>query len=64
MGCNGEGVTWQPRYVFEQLVQYIERGEVKPQVARVYPLSEICTAQQDFVGKTMPGKLVLTVPRR
>ncbi|MBP0047608.1 alcohol dehydrogenase family protein [Marinobacterium sp. AK62] len=58
------GSTWQPRYVFEQLVQYIERGEVKPQVARVYPLSEIRTAQQDFVGKTMPGKLVLTVPRR
>jgi NADPH:quinone reductase-like Zn-dependent oxidoreductase len=48
--------------VFENLVGYIERGEIRPVVARTYPLSEIARAQQDFLDKKFTGKLVLIPP--
>lgn len=54
MGC-----TYQPVVVFENLVRYIEAGEIRPIVSRTYPLAEIETAQQEFLAKTYPGKLVL-----
>ncbi|MFT7475814.1 MAG: NADPH:quinone reductase-like Zn-dependent oxidoreductase [Verrucomicrobiales bacterium] len=57
MGC-----TYQPREVFENLVTYIERGEIRPIVAAVYPMSEIVTAQQTFLEKSLAGKLVLLPP--
>ena len=53
------GSTWQPRQVFENLIGYIERGEVRPVVAKTYPLAEIVQAQQDFMAKGFAGKLVL-----
>lgn len=57
------GSTWQPRQVFENLIGYIERGEIRPLVARSYPLSDIVQAQEDFMAKKFTGKLVL-IPRR
>ena len=57
------GCTWQPRLVFENLVRYIERGELKPLVAREYPLEQIATAQTDFINKKFVGKLVLIPPQ-
>ncbi|MBS7663730.1 alcohol dehydrogenase family protein [Pseudomonas lalucatii] len=57
------GCTYQPRAVFENLVRYIERGEISPVVARSYPLAEIVQAQQDFMAKKFVGKLVLVPPR-
>ncbi len=54
MGC-----TYQPREVFENLVRYIEAGEIRPMVSNTYPLTDIAKAQQDFLDKTYPGKLVL-----
>ncbi len=56
------GCTWQPRSVFENLVRYIERGEIRPLVAAEYPLREIAQAQQDFLAKGYVGKLVLVPP--
>ena len=53
------GCTHQPRHVFENLIGYIERGEIAPLVARSYPLAEIAQAQRDFMGKGFIGKLVL-----
>ncbi len=53
------GCTWQPREVFENLVGYIERGEIRPLVSRTYPLADIVQAQQDFMDKKFVGKLVL-----
>ena len=53
------GCTWQHRHVFENLIGYIERGEIKPLVSATYPLQKIATAQQDFIDKRYPGKLVL-----
>lgn len=55
------GCTHQEAAVFEDLVGYIERDEIKPVVARTYPLRDIALAQQDFAAKTFTGKLVLVV---
>ncbi len=55
------GCTYQDEVVFENLVGYVERGEIRPVVARTYPLSEIVQAQRDFVAKRFVGKLVLIV---
>ncbi|SFG39506.1 alcohol dehydrogenase family protein [Neptunomonas qingdaonensis] len=57
------GCTYQPRSVFENLIQYIERGEIKPLIAKTYPLQQISEAQQDFMAKKFIGKLVLLPPR-
>lgn len=57
------GCTAQHPDVFGNLVGYIERGEIKPLVARVYPLSEIVTAQQEFQLKKHVGKIVLVPPQ-
>jgi NADPH:quinone reductase-like Zn-dependent oxidoreductase len=53
------GATYQPPSVFEQLVGYIERGEIRPLVHATYPLEHIVDAQIDFLRKTHVGKLVL-----
>lgn len=45
--------------VFSNLVGYIERREIKPVVAKTYPLREIVRAQQEFLGKQFTGKIVL-----
>ena len=55
------GCTSQDEIVFENLIGYVERGEIVPVVARTYPLREIVRAQQDFLAKSFTGKLVLVV---
>ena len=59
---TAEGCTFQEDAVFANLVGYIERGEIRPAVARTYPLAEIVTAQKDFLAKNFTGKLVLVPP--
>lgn len=54
-----KGATWQPMAILENLVRYIEAGEIRSVVSKTYPLSAISEAQADFVAKTHPGKLVL-----
>ncbi|MCA1184926.1 MULTISPECIES: zinc-binding dehydrogenase [unclassified Saccharopolyspora] len=56
------GCTFQEDEVFANLVGYVERGEVRPVVARTYPLAEIARAQRDFAAKDHVGKLVLLPP--
>jgi NADPH:quinone reductase-like Zn-dependent oxidoreductase len=53
------GCTFQEQKVFENLIGYIERNEIKPLVAKSYPLKDIVQAQQDFLAKNHVGKLVL-----
>ena len=53
------GCTFQGEGVFESLVSYIERGEIRPVVAKTYPLADIVIAQTDFLAKRYTGKLVL-----
>ena len=45
--------------VFENLVSYIERGEIRPLVAGLHPLKDIVAAQQEFLRKRHTGKIVL-----
>ena len=56
------GCTFQEDEVFENLIGYVERGEVRPVVSRTYPLDEIARAQEDFLKKEHIGKLVLVPP--
>ena len=56
------GCTYQEDAVFENLIGYIERGEIRPIVAKTYPLSDIGDAQRDFLAKRYTGKLVLVPP--
>jgi NADPH:quinone reductase-like Zn-dependent oxidoreductase len=56
------GCTYQEPEVFARLVGYVERGEIRPLVARTYPLRRIVEAQRDFLAKGFVGKLVLEVP--
>ena len=56
------GCTFQEDEVFENLVDYVERGEVRPVVSGTYPLAEIASAQEAFLTKRHIGKLVLIPP--
>jgi len=53
------GCTYQEAEVFDNLVRYIEADEIRPLVARTYPLEQIHRAQTDFLDKAFTGKLVL-----
>ena len=53
------GCTHQSPKVFAGLVNLINRGQVRPVVAQVYPLSAIAQAQADLVAGCFAGKLVL-----
>ncbi len=57
------GCTFQEDEVFQNLVRYIEAGEIRPVVAKTYPLADIADAQRDFLSKTHTGKLVLIPPQ-
>ena len=56
---HGSSVTWPE--TFARLVGYIERGEVKPLLAKTYALRDLREAQRDFLAKRHVGKLVITV---
>lgn len=57
MGC-----TFQENEVFTNLISYIENNEIRPLVAKTYPLKDIAQAQEAFLSKKHLGKLVLTIP--
>ncbi|MGW6399330.1 zinc-binding dehydrogenase [Streptomyces sp. NPDC055134] len=59
---TGLGRTFQDDEVFENLIVYIEHDEIRPVVSRTYLLARIAQAQQDFLSKKHPGKLVLIPP--
>ena len=58
MGC-----TFQEDDVFANLINYIEANEIRPVVAKTYPLRDIAQAQEDFLAKKHTGKLVLIPPK-
>ena len=53
------GCTAWDEPVFGNLVGYIERDEIRPVVAKVFPLTDIVAAQQEFLEKRHVGKFVL-----
>jgi hypothetical protein len=55
------GCTVLEPEVFPTLVGIIERGEIRPSIAAIYPLAEIVAAQESFLTKRHVGKIVLTI---
>ena len=55
------GCTYQPVEVFKNLIKYIENNEIKPLVARTFPLEKIVDAQKEFLSKKFIGKIVLEI---
>ena len=53
------GCTVLEPEVFPNLINYIERGEIKPLIAATFPMSEIVAAQEAFLTKRHVGKIVL-----
>ena len=53
------GATVVPSGTFADLVEYIERGEVKPLLAATYPLKDLATAQAEFIQKQHIGNIVV-----
>ncbi|MEM7091409.1 MAG: zinc-binding dehydrogenase [Actinomycetota bacterium] len=53
------GCTAWDEPVFPNLIGYIERGEIRPRVAKTFPLADIVAAQQEFLEKRHVGKFVL-----
>ena len=55
------GCTYQPVEIFKHLIKYIENDEIKPLVARTFPLEKIVDAQKEFLSKKFIGKIVLEI---
>lgn len=56
------GCTAWDEPVFPNLISYIEKGEIRPLVAKTFPLAQIVDAQLEFTQKKHVGKLVLIPP--
>ncbi|MEH6445193.1 MAG: alcohol dehydrogenase family protein [Oceanospirillaceae bacterium] len=58
---NFFGCTVLEPKVFGNLIHHIEQGNIKPLVAKTFPLEAIHQAQAEFLEKKHVGKIVLTV---
>ena len=56
------GCTAWDEPVFPNLISYIEKGEIRPLLAKTYLLEQIGEAQREFTKKTHVGKFVLIPP--
>jgi NADPH:quinone reductase-like Zn-dependent oxidoreductase len=53
------GATVMPVGIFEQLVGYIEKGEIRPLLAREFSIYDIKKAQEAFLAKKHIGNFVI-----
>jgi len=56
------GCSFQSMKIFSELVKLINEGRIQPHISKTYPLCDIAIAQEDFLSKRFPGKLVLIPP--
>ncbi|MEC8210059.1 MAG: alcohol dehydrogenase family protein [Pseudomonadota bacterium] len=56
------GTTAWDETVFPDLIRYIEAGEIRPILARTFPLAKIVAAQKEFSRKEYVGNFVLIPP--
>lgn len=56
------GCTAWDEDVFPAVISYIERGEIRPLVAKVFPLDQIASAQEEFLTREHVGNFVLVPP--
>lgn len=57
------GCTAWDEPVFPNLVGYIERGEIRPLLAKTFALEDIASAQREFLQKQHFGNFVLLPPQ-
>jgi len=57
------GTTAWDEPVFPNLISYIEKGEIRPLVAKSFPLEQIAEAQSQFMEKKHFGNFVLVPPQ-
>ncbi|MHA7275782.1 zinc-binding dehydrogenase [Arthrobacter sp. Hz1] len=57
IGCT----AWDDA-VFPDVISYIERGEIRPLLAKVFPLDQLADAQREFLEKAHVGNFVLIPP--
>ena len=57
------GSTAWDEPVFPNIIKYIEKGEIEPLVAKVFPLDQIAEAQREFMLKQHFGNFVLIPPQ-
>ena len=57
------GSTGWDEPVFASLITYIERGEIRPLLAKTFPLDRIADAQAEFMEKQHFGNFVLIPPQ-
>lgn len=55
------GTTFQPDNVLSDVIGYIERGEIRPVIAEVFPLRRLADAQRAFLEKGHVGKIGIEV---
>ena len=55
------GATTTPPNLFADLTGYIARKEIKPTLAKTYPLAKLHDAQQAFIDKKHIGNIVVTM---
>ncbi|AYW47024.1 hypothetical protein C7K38_00735 [Tetragenococcus osmophilus] len=55
------GSTYQSKEAFVNLIDYIEKGQIQPMVAKTFPLKDIVEAQKTFLSKKFTGKIVLQI---
>lgn len=55
------GATTCPPGIFNNLIGYIEKGEIKPLLAKSYPLQQLIEAQKLFLAKQHVGNIVVTM---
>lgn len=56
------GATIVPPGMFQNLVGYIERGEISPLLAKTWPLADLREAQEAFLQKAHVGNFVVVPP--
>ncbi len=56
------GCTAWDEPVFPNLISYIKNGEIRPLLAKSFPLEQIVEAQKEFAKKKHVGKFVLLPP--
>ena len=56
------GCTAWDQPVFPNLIAYIEKGEIRPLLAKTFPLEQVVDAQKEFTEKKHVGKFVLIPP--
>jgi NADPH:quinone reductase-like Zn-dependent oxidoreductase len=55
------GATTCPPGIFDDLISYIEKGEIRPILAKTFPLRELIEAQKLFLAKQHVGNIVVTM---